>query len=78
MRQAAKDFDIQFWDNQDGTWTINTYTEYARSKIREGQQFAGIKFSDAQMLRILLWALCNEMIIDGPWDLTINYLNSNP
>ena len=74
MRQEPRDFDIQFWDNQDGTWVINLYTDYAKSKTRDKQSF-NQSFTDAQMFRILLWAMVYEMKIDGPWDLTIDYLN---
>jgi hypothetical protein len=69
-----REHDIQFWDNQDGTWKIDLYTPYARSKLRKGQIWVARKFTDAEMFRILLWALANEMRIDGPYDLTIDYL----
>jgi len=67
-------YDIQFWDNQDGTWVIDLYSDYARSKIREGQKWVARHFTDQEMFRILLWAMANEMLIDGPYDLTIDYL----
>jgi hypothetical protein len=72
-----REHDIQFWDNQDGTWIVHLYTDYAKSKLRDGQNIAGF-YNDAQMFRILLWAMVYEMKIDGPLDLTIDYLKPKP